>query len=442
MKILFSLVDDRIKLQLIKKNKNLKNLLDINIIQYKRLSKKLKVYEENNKGKEYDCYINEILFKGEYLNNERNGIGKEYNYLQQVIFEGEYKNGKRNGKGKEYYNKNKLKFEGVFLNGKKWEGIGYDTEKNIIYQLEKGKGYIKEYDYSGNLSFEGNYIDGELKGNVKEYYSDGKISFEGEYSLNKRNGFGKEYYYDGKLKFDGKFLYGRKWEGKGFNRDGKIIYKLNDGDGYVQNYLDNGELISEYSYVKGVITGKGKEYAEGKIIFEGQYFNGQRSGNGKEYNNNGQLIFEGEYIYDERKNGKAYIKGSLEYIGEYLYNRKWNGTGYDSNGNVIYVLNNGTGQVMEFENDNLIFDGNYLNGKRDGRGKEYFSNGSLKFKGKYQNDKRNGKGTEYYYNTDIKKFIGNYRNGKRWDGKLIKYEGDKKYIIFYINGKKNHIKSE
>ena len=39
-------------------------------------------------GKEYnsDGYL---IFEGEYLNNERNGNGKEYDYYNNIIFDGE-----------------------------------------------------------------------------------------------------------------------------------------------------------------------------------------------------------------------------------------------------------------------------------------------------------------------------------------------------------------
>ena len=45
---------------------------------------------------------------------------------------------------------------------------------------------------------------------------------------------------------------------------------------------------------------------------------------------------------------------------------------------------------------NLSFEGEYLNGKRNGKGLEYF-NGKLIFSGEYKNGERNGKGKEYYY---------------------------------------------
>ena len=46
-----------------------------------------------------------------------------------------YKNGKRNGKGKEYDEKGNVTFEGEFLNGMKWNGKGY-IDKVLEYEQE------------------------------------------------------------------------------------------------------------------------------------------------------------------------------------------------------------------------------------------------------------------------------------------------------------------
>ena len=111
--------------------------------------------------------------------------------------------------------------------------------------------------------------------------------------------------------------------------------------------------------------------------FEGEYLNGERHGKGKEYNN-GKLIFEGEYLYSQKLSGKNYIDGKLEYEGEYLYDKKWNGKGYDGN-YITYVLKNGNGKVKEYdENNALIFEGEYLNGEKNGKGKEYNYKGIFK----------------------------------------------------------------
>ena len=87
------------KLLLVIYNKNLQNIISIDIENYKRKSGKLKLLEKNGKGKEYLLYgTKELIFEGEYLNNKRNGHGKEY-HNSKLIFEGEYLNGLRHGKG-------------------------------------------------------------------------------------------------------------------------------------------------------------------------------------------------------------------------------------------------------------------------------------------------------------------------------------------------------
>ena len=63
-----------------------------------------------------------------------------------------------------------------------------------------------------------------------------------------------------------------------------------------------------------------------------------------------------------------------------------------------------------------------MNGKRNGKGKEYNENGNLKYDGEYLNGYRwNGKGKEYNENGNLK-YDGEYLNGK--------YNGIAK---FYVN---------
>ena len=119
IKILFYHLDEKIKLKLIKYDKNLQNIIDINLNNYIFFSGRYIEFEADGKGKEYDSY-DRLKFEGEYLNGKRNGKGKEYYRNGTLGFEGEYLNGERNGKGKEYYWDNgKLKFEGEYLNGKR-----------------------------------------------------------------------------------------------------------------------------------------------------------------------------------------------------------------------------------------------------------------------------------------------------------------------------------
>ena len=129
-------------------------------------------YDINNNiiyGKEYNN--NMLVYEGEYLNGKRNGEGKEYNYNGFIKYEGQYKNGLKNGKGKEYDDKYcNLIFEGDYLNGIKYNGIIYDYENiNNEYEIKDGKGFIREYDNSGELKYEGEYFNGKSHGKGKEY---------------------------------------------------------------------------------------------------------------------------------------------------------------------------------------------------------------------------------------------------------------------------------
>ena len=76
---------------------------------------------------------------------------------------------------------------------------------------------------------------------------------------------------------------------------------------------------------------------------------------------------------EKKWNGKAkeyYANCKLKYEGEYL-NGKRNGKGFDKNDNLIYELKDGKGYIKEYDSDGeLIFEGEYLNGERNGKGKE------------------------------------------------------------------------
>ena len=125
-KILFSHLDEIIKLKLIKYNKKLQNKIDVKLINYKFYNRKYIIYETKVKGKEYDGENDTLYFEWEYLNGERNGKGKEYYYNGNIIFEGEY------------------------LNGERLSGKAYDNEGNLCYDLKNANGIIKEYDIMVN----------------------------------------------------------------------------------------------------------------------------------------------------------------------------------------------------------------------------------------------------------------------------------------------------
>ena len=68
-----------------------------------------------------------------------------------------------------------MEYEGEFRYNRKWNGKGYDTSGNIIYELINGNGKVKEYWHNDLLKFEGEYLNGLRNGKGKEYNWKGKL---------------------------------------------------------------------------------------------------------------------------------------------------------------------------------------------------------------------------------------------------------------------------
>ena len=117
------------------------------------------------------------------------------------------------------------------------------------------------------------------------------------------------------------------------------------------------------------------------------------------------LLDEKKRLYMIKYNKKIQNDLNISLINYQFYTRKL----------IILEGNNKKGKEYDRYNNILIYEGEYLNGKRNGKGKEYRIDHVLIFEGEYLNGKRNGKGKEYYYGDLI--FEGEYLDGKKWDGK-------------------------
>ena len=116
----------------------------------------------------------------------------------------------------------------------------------------------------------------------------------------------------------------------------------------------------------------------------------------------------------------------MRWWGIYHKWKKWTGKGYDEFEKIIYELNDGNGKVKEYyDNDKLKFEGEYLNGKRNGKGKEYYD-GILIFEGEYLNDKE-WIGNRYDWNGNILYKLNDNINGngkEYYDIGKLKFEGE------------------
>ena len=419
---IISYIKEKKKLELFKYNKNAQNKLNMNILNYQLFRGIYKIAEKNGKGKEYIGKTDICIYEGEYINGKRNGKGKEYDEeTGRLIFEGEYLDGKRHGKGKEYdcwlgtlisegeyingekigkrkeyYFNGSIQFEGEYSNGIIWNGKRYSlTNHSVLYEIKNGKGVIKYFDGELKVRFAGEYLNG-VNGKGKEYYSNGQLKFEGEYLNGIRNGKCKEYNNDNEIIFEGEYLDGKKWNGTfypsgGVIKNGKgtikqydfqVDYINGEINGKIVTYWNEDIIKCELTYINGKINGKVKTYySNGQLETEIEYINSEKNGKGKKYYSDGTIEFEGDYLYDHKIKGKKYYEnGKLEFEGCYLFDKKFNGKAYDFEGNLICELINGTGKIKEYTDfGQILFEGEYLNGKKSGIGKEYRNNGKLLF---------------------------------------------------------------
>ena len=105
------------------------------------------------------------------------------------------------------------------------------------------------------------------------------------------------------MEYKGDYLYNKKWNGKGYDENGNIIYELNNGNGKIKEYDDNSNLVYEGECLNGKRNGKGKEYDEdNKLIYYGEYLNGEYW-NGIEIKDN---KYNNKLILIEYINGKKF----------------------------------------------------------------------------------------------------------------------------------------
>ena len=395
--------------------------------EYDEKGKLLSISKRNHDSgeKEGICYyydtkgnISRITEVKKGVEVEYNGYCKLYDEPQKVWFEGFVKNGKRrmnlirlsemDGYWKEYDENGKLMSisKRNDRNGEK-EGICYyyDENGNIsrITEVKKGieneyNGYCKLYDEPQKVWFEGFVKNGRRMNLIR---------------LNEMNGYWKEYDENGKL---------------------LNISKRNDRNGEKEGicyYYDTKGNISHITEVKKGVENEYNGYCKiydepQKVWFEGFVKNGIRQGQGREYSRSRSV--ESDVFYEDGKKLRREVESRKKgYWKEYdeqdqivnICKRDENGAfcgicyRYNTNGKIIRISEwkdgkettlmktfNGN-QMTEFRNGVKYYEGEFFNSFyldyiRDGQGKEFDANGrTVIYKGNFVNGKRHGRGALY-----------------------------------------------
>ncbi len=307
----------------------------------------------------------------------------------------------------------------------------------------------KEFNYDDGV-YVGEAIGNRPHGYGTRFYTNGR-KYEGNWNLGNMHGSGTFTYRNGDT-------WSGEWEnGNPLNGSGRCHVSDGKTTVWYEGTLKNGKL-----------TGEGKRYVDNKLTREGNFANGLLNGNGVAYNDDGTEC-RGEFADGKPFNAQGYYpigRGDFIYCGTWT-NGSPNGQGRlvssdgkervegyfqnGLNGNVVWYYKNGRryegavkngqrhgkGRLIS-EKNVLIYDGDYVNGKSDGKG-VFYSNSGWKYEGDFKGGLRHGQGT-MFYNQGY--WVGEWKDGERWKGNgLILFYDDngvetgKFYNGYMVNGK-------
>ena len=317
--------------------------------------------------------------------------------MENKIFEGfeagEYdvpmENNVRNGKGTQKFKKGEEEYtlECTWANGKKnGEGILLDKDYvismklNFVDDLVEGEGVLYQ---NGQVTFKGVWKAGMRNGFCQEF-DGGRLIFKGEYADDMRNGYGILYDASQEIVFEGQWVN---------NEQGLISISENDnGDREMTEKNENGTIKYIGGFKEGTVLrdGKGVEYdEEGKPVREIVFKEGLEERRIKEfkgeniviYDSAGKKVYEGQYIKDNSHRYPPHGKGRL------------------------------------FEGTVMVYNGDFVKGKREGHGCSYHPTRCLKYEGDWMNDLPHGVG-KYYDSEGTLVTSGEFCDGLYEDEKI------------------------
>ena len=188
------------------------------------------------------------------------------------------------------------------------------------------------------------------------------------------------------------------------------IFEEGSLNGFGRIFLSKEEyLIGDFIFNK--LNGQGEYYRNDGSIYRGSFFDGLPQGNGEEIFEN-YATFKGFYLAGKKKHGKFMWKNGHYYLGDF-HEDLFHGYG---------VYNWGQDRTYE---------GQWINGKMEGKGKLKLKDGSY-YDGEFKEGKKWGKGL-YVWNKD-KYYDGNWKNDKQ-NGFGLYFKDGKKIKGYWVDGK-------
>ena len=314
------------------------------------------------------------VYEGKWKKNNREGYGIT-RWPDGRVYNGEWKNGKIDGSGKMTYSED-IVYEGEWVDGLR-EGNGKMTLIDEIYEGEWKNGYIEGsgiYRWKNGDIYKGEWKKDLREGNGEMTWLDGRV-YEGEWKNDNIEGIGIYRWkngdiYEGKMKNNLKEGNGKmtwksgntyKGEWKNDNVEGIGICRWKNGDIYEGEWKNN------------LKEGKGEMRWPDGCVYVGEWKNDNREGNGEMTWPDGR-VYVGEWKND-----------NIEGMGKMKWPDKKNNWVKDQ----IYNLGDmilDYGSISQSMWNNSIYEGDWINYKRDGWGKQTDSQNNIIYEGVWKND--------------------------------------------------------
>lgn len=295
----------------------------------------------------------ELLYKGALKNGEYSGKGTLYQNGVK-IYEGGFVGGKKSGLGR-IYRDNLCEYMGSFENDKR-SGFGISYQNNeILYSGfwldDKYNGNGVLHDNYNNLDYAGSFADGKMNGRInvicdkhlvkeclyessnctymREYDESGSVIYEGSVVDHAREGMGCSYTKYGEKLFEGIFKYGEPYKAMRVIpkklEELEFCDKLKDTP--YNNYKKPPVFVSEQFLDKGIYSGSledGKPCGNGTMLYTdhrytGEFKNGKPCGSGVLYFGDGKEI-SGEFFEKQSENSSE-----IEFADAVYYLKNENG---------------------------------------------------------------------------------------------------------------------
>lgn len=415
---------------------------------------KIKIYQAGKLQKEQLLYSNGAVKSVATYKDNKKELQISYNEqgdeIARMVYEGYYPfsgteiNGNKtvtyaNGElvtEINYYPKTKL----IFNKKTKEKEIYYDIEGRVIGSLE-----VKyENKYVKPLNGKRFYVGYDKDISSKETYKDGFVTERTTYSTKfmsesekvdfKHTEYFKEasydrarevnYYSNGSKQSDISYIGYEKVLGKFYNDKDELLgtYDYEKKDGTLYEFFNNSNVIRLF-----------KEQANGNLVRLKKY----DYGNYRKYGDIDAVLIKDIDITccskSYKKNGNVFAEAT------YKDGKIWEGTVYDANEKnkttVKEGKRHGVYKIYDYNLEDVLEEGFYINDKKEGLVKKYTHRGALKSIENYENDELEGE--TIYYNEDGKKISRLiYKKGKPFEGtkNILSGYGMKPVAETYKNG--------